>query len=326
MIRVLIVDDSAVVRRTLAAELARDPRLTVVGTAPDPYVARDMIASHAPDVLTLDLEMPRMDGISFLRRLMRFHPLPVIVVSSLTPAGSDLALAALEAGAIDVIGKPGSAYAVGELATQLADLIVGARHVDPRRRIAGDAPARLQALGRTTHQVVAIGASTGGTQALARLLGALPADAPGIVIVQHMPEHFTRAFAERLDRDCALAVAEATDGDAIRPGRALIAPGNRHMIVERDGARLTVGIRSGPLVGRHRPAVNVLFRSVARQAGGNAVGVLLTGMGRDGAAGIAEMHRAGATTLAQDAAVALGAIDRELPLDAIAPAILAACH
>ncbi|MDA3962327.1 MAG: chemotaxis response regulator protein-glutamate methylesterase [Planctomycetota bacterium] len=337
MSRVLIVDDSAVVRATLTRELARDPRIEVVGAAPDPFVARDMIIQLNPDVLTLDLEMPRMDGLTFLRRLMDYHPMPVVVVSSLTPSGSELALEALAAGAIDVMGKPGAAYEIGELATQLADLLVGAAFIDvTRRRSVPSAPQKLQALGRTTHQVVAIGASTGGTEALARVLTAMPSDAPGTVIVQHMPEHFTRSFAERLNRESSMEVKEAEEGDAVRPGLALIAPGNNHLVLQRDGARMTVGVRTGPLVGRHRPSVNVLFRSVARQAGRNAVGVILTGMGRDGAAGLQEMHQAGAATIAQNEAscvvygmpkeaVQLGAVDQELDLDAIPHAILTAC-
>ncbi|MCW8130062.1 MAG: chemotaxis response regulator protein-glutamate methylesterase [Planctomycetota bacterium] len=304
-VRVLIVDDSAVVRDMLTKELARDPKLEVVGAAPDPFVARDMIVRLKPDVLTLDVEMPRMDGISFLRKLMQHYPMPVVIFSSLTNRGGELALEAIDAGAVEVMCKPGSAYDVGDLYVELIDKVKAASRVSVTRRnvpvTAPSAPARLS-LARTTHKIVAMGASTGGTQALQDVLTALPANAPGIVIVQHMPEHFTRSFAERLNALCEIEVKEAEDGDTVAPGRALIAPGNYHMLLQRSGAVYRVGIRSGPLVSRHRPSVNVLFKSAAQYAGRNAVGVLLTGMGNDGAEGLKAMRDQGAETIAQDEA------------------------
>jgi two-component system chemotaxis response regulator CheB len=331
--RVLVIDDSAVVREVFTRELARDPEIEVVGSAPDPFVARDLILQLRPDVLTLDIEMPRMDGLTFLRKLMAHLPLPVVIVSSLTEAGGRLALEAMEAGAVDVMCKPGGSYTVGDMSVALCDKVKAAARVRvTQRRPPAAAPTRL-ALARTTHKVVAIGASTGGTEALAQVLRALPPNAPGIVIVQHMPEHFTRAFAERLDGLCAIRVKEGADNDTVGPGQAIIAPGDQHMVLRRSGARYYVEIRSGPLVGRHRPAVDVLFRSVARYAGRNAVGVLLTGMGADGAKGLAEMKAEGAATIAQDEAscvvfgmpreaIALGCVDHVESLDRIAAAIL----
>lgn len=334
-IRVLIVDDSAVVRQIFTRELSRDPALKVIGSAPDPYVARDMIVQLRPDVVTLDVEMPRMDGITFLRKLMHHYPLPVIVVSSLTPRGGALALDALEAGAVDVMCKPHAAYSVGDMSVELIEKVKAAAAVRPARRIASattDRPARLS-LSRTTNKILAIGASTGGTQALQQVLTAMPANAPGILITQHMPEHFTRSFAERLNELCAIEVKEAADGDSVLPGRALIAPGNYHMLLRRSGARYFVEVRSGPLVSGHRPSVDVMFKSVARFAGANAVGAIMTGMGRDGAEGLLEMKQAGARTIAQDEAtcivygmpreaVMLGAADDIVPLDRIASRLL----
>jgi two-component system chemotaxis response regulator CheB len=335
-VRVLIVDDSAVVRTTFARELARDPALEVVGAAPDPYVARDMIVALRPDVITLDVEMPRMDGIAFLRRLMRFYPLPVVIVSSLTPAGGALALEALDAGALEVLCKPGAAYTVGDMAVELIDKVkavagvrVDKRAEQPARPAEGP---RLAMIG-TTNKVVALGASTGGVEAIREVLRALPVNAPGVVIVQHMPEHFTRSFAERLDDECAVEVKEAQTGDGVVPGRVLIAPGNRHLLLRRSGAAYFVQVKDGPLVSRHRPSVNVLFKSVARAAGPNAVGVILTGMGRDGAQGLGMMKAAGAATIAQDEAscivfgmpmeaIALGAVDCVCPLERIPAKIL----
>lgn len=302
-IRVLVVDDSAVVREVFSRELARDPAIEVVGAVPDPYVARDEIVRLEPDVVTLDVEMPRMDGLTFLRKLMRHHPMPVIIVSSLTQRGGSLALEALESGAVDVMCKPGTAYSVGDMSIELREKVKAA--VNARLRSPSAAPAapptRLS-LAKTTNVVVAIGASTGGTQALQAVLTAMPANAPGIVIVQHMPEHFTRSFAERLNSLCAMNVKEAEDGDTVSPGRVLIAPGNRHMLLVRSGAVYQVTVKDGPLVSRHRPSVDVLFKSVARYAGANAVGSILTGMGSDGAAGLKEMRAAGAETIAQDEA------------------------
>jgi len=334
-VRVLVVDDSAVVRQILSTELTRDSGLEVVGTAPDPYVARDKIVLLKPDVLTLDIEMPRMDGITFLRKLMRYHPIPVIVVSSLTPKGGELALEALDAGAVDVISKPGAAYTVGDLAVQLIDKIKAAARVDlSRKQSASDSrAAALPSLTRTTNKVVAIGASTGGTQALQELLTHLPANSPGITIVQHMPEHFTRSFADRLNQLCAIEVKEARDGDSVVPGIALIAPGNRHMLLQRSGARYYVQVKDGPLVCRHRPSVEVLFNSVARYAGRNAIGVMLTGMGADGAEAMLGMRKNGAATIAQSEsscvvfgmpkeAIKLGAVDHVADLSSIPECIL----
>lgn len=330
--RVLIVDDSAVVRTLLTATLAKHPGITVIGSAPDPVAARDIIVHQRPDVITLDLEMPRMDGLEFLRRIMANLPMPVIVVSSLTPAGSALALEALEAGALDVLCKPGSAYTVGALADDLAAriLAVAGRQVALRRP---NRPPAAMALQATTDQIIAIGASTGGTLALAEVLEALPATSPGIAIVQHMPPGFTRAFADRLAKSCRVAVKEAEAGDTLTPGRCVIAPGDRHMLVRRRGGTYVIELDDGPRVGLHKPAVNVLFKSVASCAGRNAIGVILTGMGRDGAEGLKEMHDAGARTIGQDEASCvvygmpkeaflLGAVDRQLPLGDIATAIV----
>lgn len=338
MIRVLIVDDSAVVRKILSEQLQRARDIEVVGTAPDPYVARDKIVQLKPDVVTLDIEMPRMDGLTFLTKLMRYCPLPVIVVSSLTPAGSEAAMKALELGAVDVISKPGEAYTVGDVATQLIDRIRAAAHAQLQRRTqqAAEArPLRADALSRihTTDKVLAIGASTGGTEAIRAILEVLPATTPGTVIVQHMPEKFTAAFAKRLDGLCAMEVREAVSGDMLRPGLALVAPGNHHMLLVRNGAQYLVQIKDGPPVHHQRPAVDVLFNSVARYAGVNAVGVLLTGMGADGARGLLAIRQSGGYTIAQDEAtcvvygmpkeaVALGAADVVLPLPNIPGGIL----
>ncbi|NUM52773.1 MAG: chemotaxis response regulator protein-glutamate methylesterase [Candidatus Hydrogenedentes bacterium] len=307
-IRVLVVDDSALVREILSRELARDPDIEVVGTAPDPYVARDKIVALAPDVITLDIEMPRMDGLTFLRKLMRHHPMPVIVVSSLTPKGGDLALEALDAGAVEVMCKPGASYTVGDMSVALVDKIKASARVIVAKR-EGKAPGagvpQRLSMSRTTHKVIAIGASTGGTDALTTILTSLPPDAPGIVVVQHMPEHFTRSFANRLNELCAMEVKEAEDNDTVVPGRVLVAPGNYHMLLRRNGAVYCVNVKQGPLVSRHRPSVDVLFKSVAKYAGKNAVGVLLTGMGADGADGMLKMKEQGALTIAQDEATSI---------------------
>jgi two-component system chemotaxis response regulator CheB len=337
-IKVLLVDDSAIVRKVLSQELSKDPDIEVVGAAPDPFVARDMILSLKPDVLTLDIEMPRMDGLTFLRRLMRFYPIPVVIVSSLSPAGGDVALEAIDIGAVEVLCKPGASYAVGDMGVELRDKVKAAAQSRVRSAAERPVPAAVPPHGRlsllrTTHSVVAIGASTGGTQALQSVLSTLPANSPGIVIVQHMPEHFTRSFAERLNSLCAIQVKEAEDGDTVVPGRALIAPGNFHMELDRSGAVYKVKVRRGELVSRHRPSVNVLFRSVARYAGRNAVGAILTGMGNDGAEGMKEMRDQGAATIAQDEAscvvfgmpkeaIAMGGAEHVLPLDAIPAKIL----
>ncbi|MCC6491015.1 MAG: chemotaxis response regulator protein-glutamate methylesterase [Candidatus Hydrogenedentes bacterium] len=305
-IRVLVVDDSALVRDILMRELNRDAQIEVVGAAPDPYIARDMIVELKPDVITLDIEMPRMDGLTFLRKLMRHFPLPVIVVSSLTQAGGEIAMEALESGAVEVMCKPGAAYTVGDMSVALIDKIKAAAQVKVTRR-AETAETRQSSVARlsmtqTTNKVLAIGASTGGTEALASVLSALPANAPGTCVVQHMPEHFTRSFANRLNSLCAMEVKEAENGDTVSPGKVLIAPGNYHMLLKRSGAVYYVEVKSGPLVSRHRPSVDVLFKSVARYAGRNAVGVIMTGMGADGADGLLEMKKQGALTVAQDEA------------------------
>ncbi|MCL6620818.1 MAG: chemotaxis response regulator protein-glutamate methylesterase [Syntrophobacterales bacterium] len=302
--RVLIVDDSAVVRQIFTDLISQAPDLEVCGTAPDPYVARDKIFHERPDVITLDLEMPRMDGLTFLKKLMHYHPLPVVIVSSLTPQGSRMAVEALELGAVEVLGKPGSSFSVGNLADQLLTKIRAAARTRPRPAPAGPPAVAAPALSlsplTTTHKVVAIGASTGGTEAIREILTRLPPTFPGIVIVQHMPPKFTTSFAERLDQLCALEVKEAADGDSVLPGRALLAPGNYHMLLQRSGARYLVRVKNGPPVHHQRPSVDVLFQSVAQAAGGNAVGVILTGMGADGAAGLLAMRQQGAHTIAQD--------------------------
>jgi two-component system chemotaxis response regulator CheB len=339
MIRVLVVDDSAMVRHILSRELTADPEIEVVGQAPDPYVARDMVVELEPDVISLDIEMPRMDGLTFLRKLMRYHPLPVVVVSSLTPASSRLAIDCLEAGAIEVICKPGAAYTVGDMAEDLTEKLKAAAHANvrsvlPPRRAKAPLSQPLPALSRTTNQVVAIGASTGGTVAIDTILRTLPADAPGSIITQHMPECFITSFAERLNSESRLDVREAVDGDTVSMGVALLAPGNRHLVLRRSGSHYYVNVKDGPLIRNQRPSVDVMLRSVARAAGSNAVGVLLTGMGDDGAKGLLEMHQAGARTIAQDeascvvygmpkAAIELEAADEVVPLAKIAERIVA---
>lgn len=338
-IRVLIVDDSAIVRQVLSRELAKDPEIEVVGTAINPYVARDMIVELQPHVLTLDVEMPRMDGLTFLRKLMHYSPTPTIIVSSLTAANSPIALEALQAGAVEVLCKPGASYSVGDMAVELIDKVKAAAKVDLKRMMklrGGTKPPKVQtALTETTNKVVAIGTSTGGTEALRRILPTLPANSPGIVIVQHMPESFTRSFAQSLDKECAITVHEAESGESVVPGKALIAPGNFHMSLRRSGARYSVEVETGELVSRHRPSVDVLFESVAKYAGANAVGVMMTGMGNDGARGMKLMHDAGAHTIAQDEescvvfgmpgkAIEAGGVDEIVPLDEIPAAMLRA--
>ncbi|MFI5379150.1 MAG: chemotaxis response regulator protein-glutamate methylesterase [Tepidisphaerales bacterium] len=334
-IRVLVVDDSAVVRQLLCRELARDHQIEVVGTAPDPYVARDKIVELEPDVITLDVEMPRMDGITFLRKLMQYRPMPVVVVSSLTGRGTEMALAAMEAGAVEVLGKPTSAYEVGNVGSLLLEKIKAASRA--RVRIAPVRPAAAveapTAMLRTTDRILAIGASTGGVQALTEVLTAFPPGAPGTVIVQHMPAKFTASFAQRLSAICRVEVREAADGDGVISGRVLIAPGGKHMLLQRSGARYYVSIRDGPEVFHQRPSVEVLFDSVAKYAGSNAVGAILTGMGADGAKGLLNMRRAGARTVAQDEAscvvfgmpaeaIKCGAAERIVPLGEVARTII----
>ncbi len=339
-IRVLVVDDSAVVRKVFTEELTREGDIEVVGTAPDPYVARDKIVQLKPDVVTLDIEMPRMDGITFLRKLMRYFPLPVIIVSSLTEAGGELAMEAMDIGAAEVICKPGEAYSVGDMSVQLAEKIRAAARIDvknikrtvvPARRSSVKSPAL--SLAKTTNKIIAIGSSTGGTEALKAVLPLLPPTSPGVLVVQHMPPHFTTQFAARLDQLCQIRVKEAKDGDSVVPGTCLLAPGNFHMVMRRSGARYYVNVKTGPLVCHQRPAVDVMFNSVAAYGGKNAVGVILTGMGKDGAAGMLKMKEAGAKNIAQDEkscvvfgmpkeAIAAGGVDEIVPLDKITDKIL----
>jgi two-component system chemotaxis response regulator CheB len=340
-IRVLIVDDSAVVRQLLTRELAKDPQIQVVGAAPDPYVARDKIVELRPDVLTLDVEMPRMDGISFLKKLMQFFPIPVIVVSSLTQTGTQTAIDAMAAGAVDVVAKPGSAYSVEALSPLLVQKIKHASRarVQIRKAPSGPQPGAVghddapRALSQTTHKVLAIGASTGGVQALTTVLTAFPADAPGTLIVQHMPPKFTASFAQRLDGLCRVRVKEAVDGDLVAPGQVLIAPGGMHMVLRRSGAQYYAQVKDGPEVFHQKPSVEVLFNSVAQVAGANAVGAILTGMGADGATGLLAMRKAGAPTVAQDEAscvvfgmpmeaIKCGGAEHVLPLDDVARTLI----
>ena len=332
-VRVLIVDDSAVVRQLLSRQLARDPGIEVVGTAPDPFVARDKIIQLKPDVLTLDVEMPRMDGITFLRKLMAHHPMPVIVLSSLSAEGTETAIAALEAGAVEVLCKPSSAYSIDDLGATLAAKV----KLAARAKIRASAPTRTASaplsMIATTDKILALGASTGGVQALSEVLTAFPRNAPGTVIVQHMPAQFTSSFAARLDGMCEVEVREAVNGESVVPGRVLIAPGGYHTTLRRSGSRYYVEIKDGPEVHHQKPAVDVLFDSVAKYAGANAVGAILTGMGSDGALGLLNMRNAGAHTIAQDEkssivfgmpmeAIKCGAAEHVLPLEAIAGGLM----
>jgi two-component system chemotaxis response regulator CheB len=303
-IKVLIVDDSAVVRKILSRELAQHKDIEVVGTAPDPYAARDKIVALQPDVLTLDVEMPRMDGITFLGKLMKYHPMPVIVFSSLTPQGGKTAMEALSLGAVDVMCKPGPSYSVGDACNALVEKIRIASRMDMKRMVVdpGAAPARRLSMAETTNKIFAIGASTGGVQALGHVLSSFPPNAPGTVIVQHMPAKFTTSFAQRLNNECQVAVKEAQNGDHVIPGQVLIAPGGFQMMLNRSGANYYVVIGDGPPVCRQKPSVEVLFNSVAKYAGANAIGAILTGMGDDGAGGLLNMRQAGAHTIAQDEA------------------------
>jgi len=339
MIRVLVVDDSAVVRKVLSEKLSKYSDIEVVGCAQDPYAARDMIVNLRPDVVTLDVEMPRMDGLSFLSKLMKHFPMPVIIVSSVTPKNSETALRALELGAVEVIAKPGSSFTAPDVDRQLVWAIRAAASARvAHRRNSGSTPTVSKETPRTSltglsDKIVAIGASTGGTQAIEAVLTCMPESTPGTVIVQHMPEFFTKAFAERLNQICAMEIREARDGEAVRPGLALVAPGNIHMILQQVGGRYIVRLKHGPPVHYQRPSVDVLFQSVAKSAGKNAVGVILTGMGADGAKGLLEMRQAGAYTIAQDEAtsvvfgmpkeaIKLGAASLVLPLSSIPSAIV----
>ena len=344
-VRVLIVDDSAVVRQLLTEILDVDPEIEVVGSASDPYIARDKIKVLHPDVITLDVEMPRMDGLMFLQNLMRLHPLPVVMISSLTQRGADTTLQALALGAVDFVSKP--TLDVKRGLVEFADEIVAKVKMAARARVrvstapprpAGAVPVAPSAPAgtrfRTTDRLIAIGSSAGGTEALRVVLEMMPADAPAVVITQHLPASFSSAFAERLDRHSAMAVREATDGEAILAGHAYIPPGGKHLRVIGDGARWRCRIDDGPAVNRHKPAVDVLFQSVAQTVGSNAIGAILTGMGDDGARGLLEMRQAGARTLVQDeassvvwgmpgAAFKLGAAEEQVPLEQVAARLLA---
>ena len=357
-IKVLIVDDSALVRRLLLEILSDEPTIEVVGVASDPYIAREKIKKLNPDVVTLDVEMPRMDGITFLENLMRLHPMPVVMVSSLTQRGAEVTLRSLELGAIDFVAKP-KVDVAGSLAEYGAEIIakvkaaaharvrpghvhrtptshpISSKDVPPKHSadvILPPTTARVMTL-RTTERVIAIGASTGGTEALREVLAAMPPDAPGIVICQHIPAAFSKAFAQRLDQASAMSVCEAEDGQYILPGHAYVAPGDKHLVIERDGARYKCRLSEGAPVNRHRPSVDVLFRSVAQKVGPNAIGAILTGMGDDGARGLKEMQSVGSPTVAQDeassvvwgmpgSAVRLGAADHVVPLRSMAEQLL----
>lgn len=322
-VRVLVVDDSAVVRQTLSDILNADKHIEVIAVASDPYYAAKKIQKDVPDVITLDIEMPRMDGLTFLRKIMTQHPIPVVIISSLTAKGTETAIKALEFGAVEIITKPDMSTKkfFEESSIKICDAVKAASKASVSRKKAKQiktpppafqnvepklsADAVLQthksrSMIKTTDMVVAVGASTGGTEALREFLMDLPPDSPGIVIVQHMPEHFTRSFAERLDELCQISVKEAAENDTVIRGRALIAPGNHHLLIKRSGARYYVTINDGPLVNRHRPSVDVMFRSTAQYVGKNALGILMTGMGDDGAQGLLEMNNAGAITVAQD--------------------------
>jgi two-component system chemotaxis response regulator CheB len=336
-IKVLVVDDSAIVRKILSETIALESDMEVVGTAPDPFVARDKILALQPDVLTLDIEMPRMDGLTFLKKLMKFHPMPVIVISSLTQSSCEISLEALRNGAVEVMGKPGGPYSIGELRDNLAQKLraaAGARIARPRPVATAAPPPIAAAIGRLrSDMIVAIGASTGGTEAIHDVLTKLPANIPGMVLTQHIPKQFSTSFAQRLNRVCPFEVKEAEDGDDVGPGRALLAPGDFHMVLRKLPSGYRVQIQDGPKVCYQRPAVDVMFGSVANAAKENAVGVLLTGMGADGAQGLLAMRNAGARTIAQNEAtcvvygmpreaVRMNAVDQVLGLDEIPNAIL----
>lgn len=336
-IKVLCVDDSALIRDLLSEIINSQPDMEVVAVAPDPLVARDLIKQHNPDVLTLDVEMPRMDGLDFLERLMRLRPMPVLMVSSLTQAGSEITLRALELGAVDFVAKPSLGIRSGmlEYANDIAEKIRAAAKSRPRQARPAQAAPRpaLKAPLVSSEKLIIIGASTGGTEAIRAVLEPLPANSPAILITQHMPGGFTRSFAERLNRLCNITVKEASDGERVLPGHAYIAPGDAHLKLARSGANYVARLDDGPPVNRHRPSVDVLFHSAANQAGRNAIGVILTGMGKDGAAGLLEMRQAGAPTIAQDEAscvvfgmpreaIALGGASEVVSLEEIAPRLM----
>ncbi|WP_291327473.1 chemotaxis response regulator protein-glutamate methylesterase [Desulfovibrio sp. UCD-KL4C] len=346
--RVLIVDDSALVRNSLIRLFKTDPDIEVVGSAADPFLAAKIMETVIPDVITLDIEMPKMDGLTFLRKLMTQHPIAVVICSTLTEKGSDSYMKALELGAVEVITKPkvGTRQFFEEACIRVCDVVKAAALTKPKKltakpmivqpKLTADAmlpKARTNSL-QTTDKVALVGASTGGTEALLTFLQSMPLDCPGIAIVQHMPEHFTAAFSNRLNNICQIRVKEAVDGDSILRGQALIAPGNMHMLVKRSGSRYYVEIKDGPLVSRHRPSVDVLFRSGAHNVGKNAIGVIMTGMGDDGAKGMKEMHDAGTYCIAQDEASCVvfgmpheaikhGGVDSVMPLKRIASEVVA---
>lgn len=348
MIKVVVVDDSAVVRNVLTRELQKDPEIKVVGAAPDAFAARDMIVALKPDVITLDIEMPKMDGITFLRKLMEWYPIPVIIVSGLTPKGCSLSLEALEIGAVDVIEKPAltNERALADFSTRLIDQVKAASLVRFRKTPQQAAAARPRpavnlgapkptgrTLGRRSSKLVAIGASTGGTEALKTVLERMPVDCPPIMIVQHMPGTFTKAFAERLNRQTPIEVLEAEDGMEVKPGRAIIGNGNLHLLIRKGAGKWHAETREGPLVCRHKPSVEVLFNSFAKHVGANAIGVMLTGMGRDGADAMKNMRDAGARNIAQDEkscvvfgmpkeAIKAGAVEKIVPLDMVTDSVL----
>jgi two-component system chemotaxis response regulator CheB len=350
-IRVLVIDDSALVRKTLSEILNSDPQIEVMAVANDPIIAAEKMRQEVPDVITLDVEMPRMDGITFLKKVMSQHPIPIVICSSLAQKGSDTTWQALEYGAVEIIEKPrvGTKEFLEESKVRICDSVKAAslarlkpipqKRPPASRKLTADVilePPTSKAMIRTTEKVVVVGASTGGTETLRVFLESLPEDALGVVIVQHMPEHFTAAFAKRLDGMCRISVKEAADDDTVVRGRALIAPGNFHTLLKRSGTRYYVEVKNGPLVCRHRPSVNVLFRSAARYAGKNAIGILMTGMGDDGAKGLLEIREGGGYTIAQDEkscvvygmpkeAVKLGAVSKVLPLEEISQEIVTFC-
>lgn len=344
-IKVLIIDDSAMIRKVFEQELSKDPEIEVVGTAPDPFVGRDKIVYLKPDVITLDVEMPRMDGLTFLEKLMKHYPLPVVVVSSLAKKGGDVALKAMELGAVEVLCKPGTAYSVGDMSEQLIEKVKAAAQVQVKKLSEVSSVSSVSSSGasmasiavKTTNKIIAIGASTGGTEALKEVVTRLPANAPPVVIVQHMPQNFTKAFADRLNDMSQVHVKEAEDGEYLATGKVLIAPGNKHMEIRRSGINYYVTLFDGPMVFHQRPAVEILFNSVAQYAGQNAVGAILTGMGKDGAQGLLAMRKAGAATVAQDErtcivfgmpkeAIDIGAAQVIKPLPQIAQTLLDFCN
>ena len=343
--KVLIVDDSAVVRNLISSILSTDKDLDVIGSAPDPYIARDKIVKYNPDVITLDVEMPRMDGITFLKKLMKHFPIPVVIVSSLTQKGAVTTMKAFEAGAIEVIAKPEMDIKKGMdiIAADMIEKVKIAASAKVMKRVERTGTMlqertvlKTRALAQSTHKIIAIGASTGGTEAIREVLTRMPADSPGTVIVQHMPEKFTRAFAERLNEQCAMEVREAREGDGVYPGTALIAPGSHHMVLKRSGARYYVSLNQEAPVFHQRPSVEVLFESVATYAGPNSVGLIMTGMGADGAKGLLAMKEAGAKTIAQDEkssvvfgmpkeAIKAGAVDKVVSLKDIPQTLINMC-